>query len=376
MPVANNITKESGEMYMRRKTRRLCAVLLSLIIAIQMVPIAIAAPGEVEPMIAVTTAAHVDTANSGDEFMVHTTIEWREEAAGDIGWVMAGFNLHYDSTRLELIPQNELAPPGFPFPVWAVLHFESFPMWPVVHGNITVIRHLGRVLVIADTRSSPTFENATISFRFRVRDDAPSGEALISHTVSGNPAGIRSGTWGPSHSMPYAPTNPLTDFARVEIFTPMLAMNAAARVNTASPGDEFVVDITIEWLPTAGPIGWTNAGFRIYYDSTRLELIPYAGPWWVVPHPDSTPLGPILHSHLPQYGRINFIVPTFNWMPAFDDGIISTRFRVRDDAPSGEAWINYVTLGAAGNEVGELSIDMPFRPPNPPTDFARVSVGS
>jgi len=494
--LSQNITKESGEMYMKKRTRRLCAVLLSLLIAIQMVPLAIAAPGQVEPMEAqdiaisvaptygaaveamgieprlkMTTEAEVGTANSGDEFMVNVTIS-RRQAAGDIGLSGIVFLIYYDTTRLELLPQGEWFPG---LPRWAVHHpgsdslAQQFMLPQTTHNpqdgwlNIFMESNIGGLSF---------FDDVIVSLHFRVRDDALSGEVIISHDPWGGAVGRVLGIPWPQHSMPIMPADPLTDFARVSInpptthtvtfelhggwapagfpgvfdsqtvidgetattppvepvrrgdnykfigwstdlvggtlfdfstpitentllhaqwtqlIAPMLEMNTEARVGTATPGDEFVVDITIEVLEEAGSLGWTLMAFQIYYDSTRLELIPYRmvgniHPQWALFHQYSHPFaqwGFLGVNPQPQLGRVHFLVETFQMLPivyndGFGDGIMSIRFRVRDDAPAGEAVISYSLSDSVGSEVGSTSMHyMPVRPANPLTDFARVLI--
>jgi len=164
---------------------------------------------------------------------------------------------------------------------------------------------------------------------------------------------------------------------------PSLTITAAAEVVTVDPGDEFVIDITIDMLPeaAAGPIGWSDVGFRVYYDSAMVTVVPVSPPRPFIaeiqPIGDiNAQYGAISALNHPESNRINILLSTHMVEPAFDKAVVRVRFAVLDTAPDGPIDFTWSIIGAAGHAgEGDLPDDMYFVPVNPATDFVRVWVG-
>jgi len=322
-------------------------------------PITVSANVGHPPMLAINTMAEMTTASPGDEFEVTTTVT-RLPAADPYG-IDSGFvRMYYDTTRLEVVmrPNNRIVQPT----PESLLHFS----FGGLHNSMA-----GRVIVPVHSNGIPAYSGLEFSIRFRVRDNAPFGEALVRHCTAAGFAGIRIQS-GQMHivDMPFVPTNPNSDYARINIVeAPMLAIVTTSQTTTATPGTIIEVTTTGTMLPAASGIGILTGGIHIYYDVTRLRLV--STPVLV---PPSQLEYRLLHGHQPS--RVVILLDAMEWTYSLADFAFTIRFEVREDAPPGEAIVRHCTgLGFVGRcPITWNTYDMPIAPTNALTDYAYIVV--
>lgn len=306
-----------------------------------------------EPMLSVTINPYVEVAQRGEYILVDIDVTPINGAM----WHGALINLFYDDTRLELVPYdyNYFYFNGISFPKWV----ESRGIWTMFNGNVGFNPQLVGGFLIA----SFTFPNASLPFpaqttwRFRVRDDAPDGVARIG--------------WSPrSASADFWTLLPFVEPSVESIGSIIISDNHEPRLDiainpqedVAQPGEYILVDI--DMIPMNNTI-WSGAFINVFYDNTRLELVPYAYnyfeglppiPRWVGTHGTWTMFGGAggLNTNTQiDSGHVvaNFEFPGFGEFPF--PAQTTWRFRVRDDAPDGVAGIAW-SPRAASNQTEEL----------------------
>ena len=275
----------------------------------------------------------------GQEFTVEANLMFLSANA----WSAVSFNLQYDPTMVELIPYM-ICPWGTTR--WAV--FDSTAPWesvaslsinPIefgVSGNVRVNLQMHN----AAWSSLPVLP--TVTFRFRVLDYA-SGETLI--------------RWMPNSWGAFVTTSPSpwqteslffaepTIETYAHILIPHLGVNLESRVENASPGDEFLVDIELYLLTE---LSWNIAYLNIFYDRTRLELIPYFSPSLYVGTNPNDPwriVGGSTNGFLQAYQGYGDVwmatIVLSNIIQNPFTATVTLRFRVRCDATAGDALISW-----------------------------------
>ena len=138
---------------------------------------------------------------------------------------------------------------------------------------------------------------------------------------------------------------------------PTHSINIVPRAESVSYPGEVVLDVHITRLPYADDygdygIGWTEFDFKLYYDYTRFEPIPYStapgrpqlassdtnewldrygfavgGGFFVITHNPPTLEDPI--------GAVGILMSIANQIPVMNDIVLHFRFRVLENAPHG-----------------------------------------
>jgi len=319
--------------------KRVFATLLAMVMAVGLLaPISVTASttnNEV-PLLEINTRANTAHASAGDIIEVEVTLNVLSDVGVDSGFI----RLYYDSARLEFIrqPQNRL--------VEVTVGGDEYS----VGGH-----HLlnpNRISLVVSNRNipDPAFGDLAFIVQFRVRDDAPLGEATITQNTTSGFVGYCADVnlWNPLN-MPVISASPV---ARVNITpTPMLEINTRANTAHASAGDIIEVEVTLDVLTDVG----VDFGFiRLYYDSARLELIrqPQNRVTIVTVGGDQYSVG---GQQLLNPNRLSLTVSnrySGHNSPAFGDLAFIVQFRVKDDAPLGEATITQNTVsGFAGYRI-------------------------
>jgi len=298
----------------------------------------------------------------GDEIVVSFEMEFLTSQ----GWTSTHIFIDYDSDVLELIP--------FGFCQFFLSGGLERILW--FEGNIhpwywssNVLSSIGsewyqpgQISFIVMSSTADLQHPIRMSFRFRVRDHAPSGIT----TISWNPLAAIStgprpgGTWGMDTLTVVQPTDEC--FLDIMILSPgslppppHFVWNAETPVSSAVSGDEIVVSFEMEFLTSQG---WGATQIFVDYDSDVLELIPYGycpfflgvgverllwfdrGPWYGGSNVISN-----IGGYWYQPGRISFIVMS-SFMDIPYPITMSFRFRVRDNAPSGMTTVSWEPLHA------------------------------
>ena len=326
------------------------------------------------PHLAVNIESRIENAHPGQEILVDIEMSLLTTQ----GWTTASFNVHYDHTRLELLPYRTSLSG---FNTWVGSNWND--PWMIAGASVwaePAFENPGNVLVVFNIMGIGAIPfPATITLRFIVHDNAPSGEALVSWTP-GNASAIINTTPIQNTRLSFAPPTS-ESFTRITISPqPHLALNIDSQVSHASPGQEILVSIDISLLTE---LGWSTAIFDIHYDRTRLELIPYdtTRPYWL----PSFWIGSNITDNWRQGGGPDINPATYQgpgniWSARI--GIFSAnaraipysaymtlRFRVIDNAPAGEALISWTPFGATTN----YGVAIFFAPPSSES-YAHVTI--
>ena len=383
-------------MFLKRATsKKLCSVLIAIIMMLQIALIPITVWADPEPGVTVAITPMVGGAEPGDRVSVIVDLIPLSNNigySGNPGVVTAIFDVFYDNSRLQ-------------FHSWSF--FDNCParaaglnaiVTPDPSSNDLAPAGMRPLRIMRTNRfSAPITFNAPIMLHFDVRNDAPQGDALVMWSVetdTHNRLGATSyaGAPGGSQMIPFRPSTD-ADFGRI-LISPDLNITITPDQNQANPGD--TVSIVVDLIPLRNGIignpanpGVVTAVFEILFDNTRLA---FAG-WNYYPD-DNCPaklLGfealvnptPGIDPQLPPppgMSHINVMRTSENSVPITTNAPIELHFTVLADAPLGEALVSWRLgrfSGAAGLPGGSpvQSFELRFvEPIEPPTSFGRIEV--
>jgi len=145
-----------------------------------------------------------------------------------------------------------------------------------------------------------------------------------------------------------------------QLSSPHFAWVSNTQIEFAQAGDEFVVELEMEFLTTHG---WNALELLVHYDNEKLELLPFEYAWgypnWVGTNPNNPPWTVISFPGHPGHGgegNIFMSIQTSRTTPIPFSPSLFFRFRVLDDAPSGITTISWTPLLAASWENGQFSL--------------------
>ena len=165
------------------------------------------------------------------------------------------------------------------------------------------------------------------------------------------------------------------------MINPHLAVNLEARTENINRGQYVYVDIDMTVLTA---FGWERAYFDIYFDRTKLELVPYSNVpmrWVGFNMEDEWFLMggniPVItnHSTLGRPARIRLSDSSF-MIPNTSTVYVTLRFRVLNNASIGETLIKWAPFGAAvWHPINNQAETLYFAPPTLGS-FARVMINN
>jgi len=366
---------------MKKTKNKMLALMIAIIMLVSMVlPVVPLGAGAVPPPphIGINMEASVAEVQPGQEI----TVDLDMTLLTDLGFRIVIFWLHYDYTRLELIPYSQGA-----FTSWVGIDFNDW--WVMMGGRASISRdnpHIGdpRDVLVSISSGQVNPFPAALTLRFRVLDNAPAGEAVISWT----PHDAATMVYLPDNifatGMVFADPTP-ESYARVTVrhypAPPHIAINMEASVAEAQPGQEITVELDMTMLTD---LGFRTVLFWLHYDYTRLELIPYSqgaftnwvgidfNAWWVMMGGRASVFRGNPLTGNPRDIHVSVTSGQVNPFPA----TITLRFRVLDNAPAGEAVIRWTPRDAATmiylpNNI--FATGMVFADPTPES-YARVMI--
>ena len=367
---------------MGKLKKKTLAIIMAMTMLFSMVTSAIHISAELTPPhLSVNLTPSEVNLVPGQEFTVEVSAEFLTADA----WSEVALFLHYDYTQIEIIPYLT-TPVGSlwvgidPNALWRCMFIQTSIMFnPRVWGNSGHVSI--RFFSLFDANPHPP--SATL--RFRVLEDAVIGETLIRWEP------ITAWVWTSplplSHSMNLYFAEPSVEtYARVMI-APQIAVNLESQAANLSPGDEFLVYVE---LTTLTEVGWNMAHIAVYYDRTRLEIIPYSMSPYPRPH---TYVGFRGDNLWRIFGGGLFFNPRplsnhecdDIWMVSmlFDANLaeitfpatVAIRFRVREDAEAGNAFIGWAPSIAGAVTPSVPAEAMYFTIPTLES-FASVTIGS
>jgi len=263
-------------------------------------------------------------ANSGNTENPHITASNESRQQGEYvdivvslvenpGIFMLSFQLGYDAAALELIGFDTAAPAILPLPQPPPPALNPLP-FNFIDFFMNDTDAIGDLLII----------------RFRVRDNAPLGNSEI--TLANRQA---VGYPGIVHEVAHTLGGVYISPANGEPAEPG-DVHLVVLGDNGLPGD--YVDVVVELMENPGLF---MLSFHLGFDASRLELISFDT---IAPEILPLPQRPLLTANPLPFNFIDFSMTDSDTI----GGLITLRFRIRDNAPLGNALITLANLQAVG----------------------------